>query len=109
MERKTIHLTLTTTMSADEWEITPPVGVAVQVLITKFVREPEFGLKEFEDDGTPIPYRLLWREGNRYMRETETLASAGVQENHTLMMSFEARAGNSHQRERAAYEVFGLD
>jgi hypothetical protein len=89
----TIHLILTSTFGADEWELDLPTNRAVQRVVAVLLRKPEFGFREHDDDGNLVPYRILWKEGNRYLGETETLAGAGVHEGHTLVMSHEARAG----------------
>ena len=93
MPHETIAVLLGSTMGTDEWEISPPLDVPAQALITKFVRTPEFGFRDHDDNGNPIPYRLLWQQANRYLGESETLRAAGVAEGHKLLMTFEARAG----------------
>ena len=93
MENEKIHVVLGSTLGTDEWDVDPPVDVPVQALIRKFLRTPEFGLPERDDNGNLIPYRLLWKEKQRYLGESETLRSAGVQEGNVLIMAYEARAG----------------
>ena len=91
-ELEAIRVMLKSTMGADEWDLSLPVEVPIQAIITKIVKELSF--RETDDPGNPIPYRLMWVEGNRYLKETETLKSADVEENNALVLTQEARAGN---------------
>ena len=90
-----IPVTLATTMGTDEWDLQLPVSVPVQGLIARLIAEPGLGFREQDDTGAPIPYQLMWHEGGRYLAESETLRSAGVQPNHRLIMTQQARAGRS--------------
>ena len=62
----TIHLILTSTFGADEWEVNLPTDRAVQVIIARLLKEAQFGFRGNDDGGNPIPYRILWKEGNRF-------------------------------------------
>jgi CHAT domain-containing protein/TIR domain-containing protein len=87
MTPNTIHLILTSTFGADEWDVDLPANIAVQRIVAVLLQKPEFGLRKHDGDGNLVPYRIVWKEGNRYLGETETLAGAGVQEHHTLVMT----------------------
>ena len=91
--RRSLKLVLTNQMSNQEWDIEPPVDVSVATLIHKFISTPSLGIAETDEAGNRIPWRLMWDQGNRYLSENETLATAGVQEGHTLVMAYEPRAG----------------
>lgn len=91
--RKTIRLILANQMMNQEWDIELPVDVSVAGLIRKFLSEPSLGIPETDDGGNRIPWRLMWDQGNRYLSEHETLATASVQEGNMLMMAYEPRAG----------------
>ncbi len=88
-----IAVILGTTMGTQEWELQVPVDVPAQALIGKFLRTPDLGFKEQDDNGNTIPYRLMWNEGKRALRESESLRQAGVQPGNKLVMAHEARAG----------------
>lgn len=90
-----INVIIAPTMGTDQFEIPLPIDVAVQALIEKLIESPELPFRAQEDSGRPIPWRMMWREGNRYLTESETLRRAGVEENNTLIMTQEARAGES--------------
>jgi hypothetical protein len=90
---ETIPVNLTSTLGTAEWEVDLPLDVAVQSLIAKFVRDPQFDFRERDEAGNLIPYRLLWQDRNRYLSESETLRIAGVERNNTLVMAHEPRAG----------------
>lgn len=94
-ESEMIDVVLATTLGTQEWEMSLPQDVAVQALIAKFVRTPDLGFRERDDAGNLIPYRLMWRQGNRFLAEAETLHLAGVQKGDTLVMAHEARAGRA--------------
>jgi proteasome lid subunit RPN8/RPN11 len=94
-ELESIPVILKTAMGVDAWDIELPVTVPVAALLVKLVRAPDFGLREHDDDGNLVPYRLMWEEGSRYLSETETLKTAQVQAHHTLIVTQEARAGGS--------------
>ena len=97
-ERKieTIQVILRSTLGADEWELELPLDVPVQAIITRLLRMSELGFREQDDGGAPIPYRLMWIEGQRHLSETETLRGAGVAASHQLVMAYETRAGKGN-------------
>jgi hypothetical protein len=97
-ELESIPVVLKTAMGTQEWELNVPLDVPVMRLIIKFVREPDLGFRERDDNGNLIPYRLMHQEANRYLAESETLRKAGVQANHTLVLMHEARAGLRRER-----------
>jgi hypothetical protein len=94
-EMVSIPIILTTTMGTDSWDLNVPIDVPVQALISKFLRTPQFAFRSQDDQGRAIPYRLLWKEGNRYLGESETLRQANVEAGHTLTMTYEPRAGQA--------------
>lgn len=98
-ERDLITIILTTSMGTDEWEMEVPHDVLAQALVNKFIRS-DLGFRERDDAGNPIPYRLLWKEGGRYLSEGESLRAANVQSGHTIVMAHEARAGTAPHRSR---------
>jgi len=83
---------LTSTLSIQEWEVVLPIDVPVQALLAKFLRTPELGFRARDDNGYLIPWRLLWREGNRFLNEAETLRGAGFEARNTLVLTTQARA-----------------
>ena len=83
-----ISVTLRTTMGTEEWEVKVPLDVPVAALIQKFIRTPQLGFRERDDEGNRIPYRLMHQEGNKFLGDTETLREADAQEGHTLVMTF---------------------
>jgi hypothetical protein len=89
----TIEIVLETTLGTQAWDLTLPINIPVQALIARFLREPTLNFKPQDDAGNPIPYRIMWKEGSRYLRESETLQEAGIENHHTLIMTHEARAG----------------
>ena len=93
VELESIPVVLKTGMGTQEWELTVPIDVPIRRLLIKLVRDPEMGFRERDDNGAPIPYRLMHQDGGRYLAESETLRKAGVQANHTLVLMHEARAG----------------
>jgi hypothetical protein len=97
-----VDVILSSTTGADEWELSLPTTVAVQGLIAKFIRTAELGFAERDSGGRMIPYRLIWVEQDRYLGETETLGSAGVQDGNKLVMAYEARAGRGRLTRRLA-------
>jgi hypothetical protein len=92
-QHETISVTLESTMMNEAWELELPVDVPALSIIAKFIREPKLPFRERDDEGNLIPYRLMWREGERYLGETETLQSAQIEAGHTIVMTHEARAG----------------
>lgn len=88
-----IPIILGTTMATDQWDLHLPVRIVVQAIIEKLVASPELPFREQDDNGRRVPYRLMWREGDRILNESETLEGAGVQPHHTLVMTRQARAG----------------
>ncbi|MFE6745298.1 EsaB/YukD family protein [Kitasatospora purpeofusca] len=92
-EQNPIPVVLATTMVTEQWDLELPVTVLVQSIIVKLIATPGMPFREQDDDGRRVPYRLMWREGDRVLNETETLASAGVRPNDTLVMTRQARAG----------------
>jgi hypothetical protein len=101
-ELESVQVILQTTMGTDAWDVSLPIDVAAQALIAKFVRTQQFGFRERDDAGNLIPYRLLWKEGERYLGEAETLRGADVKEGHTLVMAHEARAGFARSAARSS-------
>jgi hypothetical protein len=91
-----VDIILETTLGAQAWDMTVPVDVPVQALIARFLREPELGFRAQDDSGNRIPYRLMWKEGNRFLRESETLRQVDIKPGHTLIMTHEARAGTAN-------------
>lgn len=89
----TIRVILTTTMATQSWFLDLPTRVAVQAIIAKIIHLPDMDFREQDDNGRRVPYRIMWNEGNRMLQETETLERAGVQPDHTLVMTHQARAG----------------
>jgi len=93
-DRQVLSVVLGSSLNAEEYEVDGvPVDVSVQALIAKFVRSADLPFKERDNAGNLIPYRLLWKNGGRALNESETLAGAGVNENDTLILAHEARAG----------------
>jgi hypothetical protein len=90
-----LPIVLATTLGTEQWNIPMPVDIPVQAIILKLLQTPGLPFRAQDDGGDAIPYRLMWKEGNRYLGESETLRVAQVQENHTLIMTHEARAGSS--------------
>jgi hypothetical protein len=92
--RTVIRVVLGSSLAAEEYEVEGvPVDVPVQTLIAKFVRSDDLPFEERDNAGNLIPYRLLWKQGQRVLNESETLAAAGVNQNDTLILAYEARAG----------------
>jgi hypothetical protein len=87
----TINVVLSNTLSNQEWDLSPPLSVQTHVLLKKIVQETH--ARERDDNGLPIPYRLMWTEGDRYLMESETLKQAGVLDGHHLILAYEPRAG----------------
>jgi hypothetical protein len=92
-ESPTIPVIMATTMATQQWTLNLPTRVVVQAIIAKIISTPEMNFREQDDNGRRVPYRLMWTEGDRLLQETETLEQAGVQPNHTLIMTHQARAG----------------
>ena len=92
-ENPNIPVIIASTMGTDQWNVDLPTNVVVQSIIVKLLGAPELGFRPQDDLGHRVPYRLMWREENRHLRESETLAQAGVQPGHTLVMTHQARAG----------------
>ncbi len=92
-ESRTIPIILATTMGTQQWDLNLPTGVVVQAIIAKIVSTPGLPFREQDDTGRRKPYRLMWRQGDRYLREAETLGMAGVAPQDTLVMTQQARAG----------------
>jgi hypothetical protein len=88
-----ISVIIATTMATSQWDIELPIDIPVQALISRLIREPGLPFSEQGPGGAAIPYRLMWKERNRYLGEAETLREAGVEAGHTLVMTHEARAG----------------
>jgi hypothetical protein len=88
-----IQVIIATTMGTNQWDTELPVDIPVQALITRLIAVPTLPFAERNAAGA-IPYRLMWREGDRYLIESETLREAGVQAGNTLVMAQEARAGD---------------
>jgi hypothetical protein len=88
-----ISVILASTMRTDEWEVELPIDIPAQGLIAKILTLSEFALPERDEQGRLIPYRLLWQEGNRHLKESETLREAKVQAGQTIVLTREARAG----------------
>jgi uncharacterized ubiquitin-like protein YukD len=97
---ETISVILATTMGTDQWDLNLPIDVPAQALINKLVGTEGLPFRGQDDDGQQIPYRLMWKEGGRYLAEAETLRTVGVQEGNTLVMAHEARAGEGSPRVR---------
>jgi hypothetical protein len=90
-----LPIVLATTMGTEQWTIPMPVDIPVQAIILKLLQTPGLPFRAQDDGGEAIPYRLMWKEGNRYLGESETLRVAQVEQDHTLIMTHEARAGSS--------------
>lgn len=90
-----IHVVIATTMGTGQWDAELPIDVPVQALISRLIDSPSLPFRRQNEAGVTIPYRLMWKEGDRYLVESETLREAGVQAGHTLVMAQEARAGTS--------------
>jgi len=84
-----ISIILATTMATSQWDVELPIDVPVQALIKKLATEPGLPFHEVDDHGNTDFYRLMWREGDRYLSEIETLREAGVQSGQTLIMALE--------------------
>ncbi len=93
---ESIDTVLTSTMGTMEWDLTLPIDVPVQSIIAKFLRMPELGFRERDDAGNAISYRLMWREGERYLADSETLRMAGLEGGHRLILTYAARAGSEN-------------
>lgn len=97
-----IPVVLGSTMGTDQWDIQLPDNVPVQAIIQRLLKSTELPFREQDDNGRRVPYRLMWQEGNRILREAETLADAGVEPSAHLIMTHQARAGRaSRPRSRA--------
>ena len=96
-----ISIVLASTMGTQMWDLDLPVDIPVAALIQRLTRVSELPFEEQNDAGKRNPYRILWREGDRYLSEDETLRLAGVKPNHTLIMAREARAGGPGESEAA--------
>jgi len=94
-EQEEIPIILGTTMATVSWDLRLPARAMVQAVINKLVSTPELPFREQDDNGRRVPYRLMWKEGDRLLNETETLEGAGVREGHTLVMTRQARAGRA--------------
>jgi hypothetical protein len=90
-----IPLIIVTTMGTGSWEADLPIDVPVARLIRVLISTQGLPFQEQTNAGVSIPYRLMWREGDRYLAEGETLREAAVQPNNTLVMAQEARAGDA--------------
>jgi WXG100 protein secretion system (Wss), protein YukD len=90
-----IHVVIATTMGTGQWDADLPIDVPVQALITRLIDSPSLPFRRQNEAGITIPYRLMWKEGDRYLVESETLREASVQAGHTLVMAQEARAGTT--------------
>ena len=77
-----VGIILRTGFGQDEWDLTLPLNVVVQALISRMTKEASLGLSALDSDGNRIPYRLMWQEGERYLAESETLGEAGVKDTH---------------------------
>ena len=88
-----ISIILATTMGTEQWDLELPTTVLVQSIISKLIATAGLPFREQDDNGRRVPYRLMWKEGDRILNETETLAGAGVQPRETLIMTRQARAG----------------
>ena len=94
-EDNNISIILASTMGTDAWNVDLPKNVVVQSIIVKLITSAELPFRQQDDLGNKVPYRLMWREKGRHLRETETLEQAGVQPGNTLVMTHQARAGES--------------
>ena len=90
-----IPVIIATTMATQQWDIELPIDIPVQSLIARLVAAPELPFTEQDRQGATIPYRLMWKEPNRYLSESETLREAGVEPGNTLIVTQEARAGQA--------------
>jgi len=102
-----IPIVIATTMATSQWDIDLPIDVPVQALIARLVAAPELPFHEWDDRGVPIPYRMMWREGARYLMESETLREAQVQSGHTLVIAGEVRR-SLEPAERLAEQIAQL-
>lgn len=89
-----IPVRLETTLATGSWKVTLSTNIVVHTVIARLVREQDLPFRAQEDSGLAQPYRLMWKEGNRYLAEAETLGRAGVKANDTLVMTHQARAGS---------------
>jgi hypothetical protein len=92
----TTPVILGSTMGTDQWDLSLPTGVVVAAVIAKLLSSPDLPFREQDDNGRRVPYRLMWREGERLLRETETLGDAGVSAGDHIIMTHQARAGRGY-------------
>jgi hypothetical protein len=92
-----IPVILGSTMGTDQWDLQLPPNVPVQAIIQKLIASPELPFREQDDGGRRVPYRLMYQEGDRMLREAETLSMAGVQPSEHLIMTHQARAGRTRR------------
>ncbi len=88
----TIHLT--TTFGSDAWELELPATVTVAQLMQKLTGLADIGLASKDTSGRVIDYELMWQEGERVVRPTETLDSAGVRDGDNLIIRVEEEEAN---------------
>jgi hypothetical protein len=100
--RESIPIVLATTMGTDQWDVSLPIDIPVQSIIQRLLESAELPFRAQDDVGGAMPWRLMWKQRGRYLLESETLRSAGVQPNDTLVMTIEARAGTV-LRQRTAF------
>lgn len=80
-----------TTMGTDQWNVELPIDIPAHSLVAKLVASPALPYYQNSADDS-VRHRLMWKEGQRYLRESETLREAGVQPGHTLGVTNDAPA-----------------
>ncbi|MFP3986316.1 EsaB/YukD family protein [Streptomyces sp. E11-3] len=101
---ESIPVILRASFGTSSWDISLPLDINVAAIIKKLI-DANLGFDDQDSSGRRIPYRLRWKEGNRYLLEGETLRAAQVAEGHTLIMSAEARAGATAVRPKTSTGV----
>jgi hypothetical protein len=89
----TAEAILKNTTSTDQWQITVPLLISVAKILQKIVSDARFGFPATDHLGNRIAYRLFYDEGDRHLAEADTLGAVGFQDNHTLVVTTETRAG----------------
>lgn len=87
----TIDVVITDATGTREQEATVPANVPSVRLIAKLVELMHLPLTG--PDGQPLSYKFHHRAGGRQLRDTETLADAGVNASDSLRLVPEITAG----------------
>jgi transcriptional regulator with XRE-family HTH domain len=82
-----IPLILGSTMGTDQWDITLPDVTPLTLIMRKLIEAPGLPFPEKDDRDQIVRYHLMWQEGDRFLREAETLREAGVQPGNHLIIT----------------------